>query len=89
MTSTRTVQLATPDDNPAAALTVIVPPAAGAVKNAGLLTSAPPAGQLLRRFGVVATTTPDGNVSMNERPVCAGLPALFVNVKVSVLVVPA
>lgn len=89
VTSTRIVQLVTPDVNPAAALTVMVPPAAGAVKNAGLLTNAPPAGQLLRRFGVAATTKPEGKVSIKERPVWAGLPVLLVNVKVSVVVVAA
>ncbi len=38
VTSTLIVQVATPADMPAAALTVTVPPPAGAVRNAGLLT---------------------------------------------------
>lgn len=89
VTSTLMVQLATPALMPAPALTVTVLPAAGAVRNTGLLTCAPPAGQLLFKFGVAATTTPAGSESINERPVCAGLPAPLVRLNVSVLTPPA
>ena len=66
----------------AALVTVITPP--GAVRNAGLFTSAPPAGQFDWKFGVPATARPAGSVSVKASPACAGLPAPLVSVKTSV-----
>ena len=62
--------------------TVIVPLAATAV------TAPVPDGQVVVMFGVAATTTFAGSVSVKLMPDCAGLPAPFVSVKVSVDVPP-
>src|SRR5260221_369927 len=72
----------------AAAVTVTTPPPAGAETNAGLAASAPPAGQLDCTLGAAATSTLAGSVSVKLMPDCAGLPAPFVIVKVSVEVPP-
>ncbi len=87
VTSTRTAQDVTPLEK-LAPVTVMVEPPAVAEANAGLLAKAPPAGQLLCTFGVPATTTLAGSVSMKLMPDCAGLPAPFVIVNVSVEVPP-
>ena len=87
--STLMVQIVKPADMPAAALAVTVPPPAGAVRNAGLLTWPPPAGQLLFKLGTAAITTPDGNESINDKPVWAGLPGPLFRLNVSVLTPPA
>ncbi len=61
-----------------APVTVTVPLAAAAV------TTPAPEGHVLVTFGVAATTTFAGSVSVKLMPVCAGLPAALVMVKVSV-----
>ncbi len=53
------------------------------------VTTPVPDGQLEVTFGVPAITTLAGSVSVKLIPDCAGLPAPFVNVKVSVEVPPS
>src|SRR5476651_783539 len=65
-----------------AAVTVIVPAPATAV------TAPTPDGQVVVLLGTAAITTLRGSVSVKLMPVCAGLPALLVSVKVSVDVPP-
>src|SRR5512147_3347566 len=65
-----------------APVTVITPVPAVAV------TTPVPDGQLEVTFGVAAITTLAGSVSVKLIPDCAGLPAPFVSVKVSVEVPP-
>src|SRR5476649_2300954 len=72
----------------AAPVTVTVPLPAAPVTKAGPPAKAPPAGQLLWMLGVAATSTFAGSVSVKLMPDCAGLPAPFVMVKVSVDVPP-
>ncbi|HUL95433.1 MAG TPA: hypothetical protein VLT89_05445, partial [Usitatibacter sp.] len=48
------------------------------------VTAPAPDGHVLVTFGVAATTTFAGSVSVKAMPVCAGLPAPLVSVKVSV-----
>src|SRR5450432_2837156 len=72
----------------AAPVTVMVPLPAAAVTNAGAAAKPAPAGQLLVTFGAAATNTFGGSVSVKLMPVCAGLPAPLVIVKVSVEVPP-
>src|ERR1700752_862762 len=67
---------------------VTVIEAAPVATNAGLLAKAPPAGQLLCTFGGPATSPVAGSVSVKLMPLCAGLPAPLVIVKVSVEVPP-
>src|SRR5450432_2382060 len=87
VTSTRTAQEATALFI-AAPVMVMVPLLATAAAKAGLLTKAPPTGQLLWMFGVAATTTLAGSESVKLMPLCAGLPAPLVSVKVKVDVPP-
>jgi hypothetical protein len=61
---------------------VIVPDPAAAE------TAPVPDGHVVVTFGVAATTTFAGNVSVKLMPPCAGLPAPFVIVNVSVEVAP-
>src|SRR6185312_2223562 len=67
-------------------VTVMLP--APVVTKAGLLAKAPPAGQLLCTLGVPATATLPGRLSWKLMPLCDGLPAPLVIVKVSVEVPP-
>src|SRR5260221_8396735 len=82
-TSTRTWHEATPLFI-AAPVTVTVPVPAAAVTKAGPAAKPAPAGQLLCTLGVPATTAFAGSVSVKLMPLCAGLPAPLVIVKVSV-----
>src|SRR5882672_5630427 len=59
---------------------VPLPPAA--------VTTPVPDGQVVVTFGAAATSTLAGSVSVKLMPDCAGLPALLLNVKVSVEVPP-
>ncbi len=65
-----------------APVTITVPEPAAAV------TTPVPDGQVVVIFGVPATVTLAGSVSEKLTPVCAGLPAPLVSVKVSVEVPP-
>jgi hypothetical protein len=85
VTFTLIVQLATVLFSAAPAPPIVIVPApAAAVRNAGLVTTVTPVGQVVLATGVAAITTPVGKVSVNKIPDCAGLPAPFVMVKVSV-----
>ncbi len=65
-----------------APVTVMVDPPAAAA------TTPAPEGHVLVMFGAAATTTFAGSVSVKLMPPCAGLPAAFVRVNVSVEVPP-
>src|SRR5476649_571021 len=78
VTLTVTVQVL----GPTAEFTPVPPTVKTAAPATAVMVGAPP--QLFTTFGIAAITTFAGNVSVKVSPLCAGDPAEFVMVKVSV-----